>query len=197
MAFHDVRLPDDVEQGATGGPTFQTTLIPLSSGAEQRNIDWAEVRHSWDLAWGIQTADDFNVTRAFFFARRGQGNSFRFKDWSDFTVTDEVQGVGDGANATFQLIKTYEATGPAPYIRRITRPVAGTVFWFINGVAVGFTQNPLGVYVLAVVPAVGAVVTATCEFDIPVRFNVDVFALQLQLSDAGSIGSLPVIEVRE
>lgn len=197
MAFHDVRLPDDVEQGATGGPSFQTTILPLSSGGEQRNIDWGEVRHDWQLAYGIQTKQDFDITRAFFFARRGQANSFRFKDWSDYSLTDEIQGLGDGVNATFQLIKTYESSGPAPYIRRLTRPVASTVVWKVNGVVRSATANPLGVYVLSSVPANGTIVTATCEFDTPVRFNIDKFGLSLAQAEAGSIGSLPVIEVRE
>lgn len=197
MAFHDVRLPDDVEQGATGGPAFQTTIIAMSSGTEQRNIDWGEVRHMWELAYGVQTASDFSITRAFFFARRGQANSFRFKDWSDYEATDEAQGIGDGSNHTFQLIKTYETDGPDPYIRRITRAVAGTVVWKVNGTITGATDNGLGVWTFGTAPVLSAVVTASFEFDIPVRFNVDQFALQLQLEDAGSIGSLPVIEVRE
>ena len=197
MAFHDIRLPEDVEQGATGGPSFQTTIIPTSSGAEQRNIDWQEVRHDWDISYGIQTAVDFIVCRQFFFARRGQANSFRFKDWSDFSLVDEVVGTGDGTNATFQLIKTYEATGPDPYVRRVTRPVAGTVVWKVDGVVKSATDEGLGVWLLTVVPTAGQVVTASCDFDIPVRFNTDKFALTLETEDGGTIGSLPVIEVRE
>jgi uncharacterized protein (TIGR02217 family) len=197
LAFHDVRLPDDVEQGATGGPTFLTTIIPMSNGSEQRNINWSETQHAWELSYGIQTADDFSITRAFFFARRGQANSFRFKDWSDFQLTDEAQGIGDGTNRVFQLIKTYETDGPAPYVRRITRSVTGTVVWKADGVPITATDNGAGMFTLASAPANGQVVTADAEFDIPVRFNVDQFALQLTLADAGAIGSLPVIEVRE
>lgn len=197
MAFHDVRLPVDVEQGATGGPSFQTTIVPMSNGKEQRNIDWSEVRHDWELSYGIQTADDFTVCRNFFFARRGQANSFRFKDWSDFELFDEPVGIGDGANATFQIIKTYESDGPDPYIRRITRPVSGTVIWKVDGVVKSATDQGLGLWLLTAVPIASAVVTVSCEFDTPVRFNTDKFALQLETEDGGVIGSLPVIEDRE
>lgn len=197
MAFHDVRLPDAIEQGATGGPSFQTTVINMSSGSEQRNEDWSEVLHSWELAYGVQNKVDYAACRAFFFARRGKSNSFRFKDWSDFSLVDEPQGVGDGFNQTFQLICTYESGGPDPYIRRITRPITGTIVWKVNGVSVGFTPGALGVFVLTAPPAALTTVTASCEFDIPVRFDVDKFALQLSQVDAGAIGSLPVLEVRE
>jgi uncharacterized protein (TIGR02217 family) len=196
MAFHDIRLPDEVEQGATGGPSFQTTVLPLTNGGEQRNQDWQEVRHEWELSYGIQDKQDFELVRSFFFARRGQANSFRFKDWSDFELVDEVQGIGDGVNRDFQLIRVYESDGPSPYLRRITRPV-GTVVFKVDGTIVGKADNGLGQYTLSVAPADGAVVTASCEFDIPVRFNVDKFSLKLDQAEAGSIGSLPVLEVRE
>lgn len=198
MAFHDVRLPEEVEKGATGGPLFHTTVIDLANGAEQRNVDWSEARHEWELAYGVQDADDFSAVRAFFFARRGMAHTFRFKDWSDYQLVDETQGVGDGVNKDFQLIKTYEGSGPAPYFRRITRPITSTVVWKVNGVVRGATHNGLGVYTLSgAAPTDGALVTASGEFDMCTRFNVDKFNLQLQTDVAGSIGSLPVIEVRE
>lgn len=198
MAFHDVRLPDDVERGAAGGPNFKTTVIDLANGSEQRNADWQEARHEWELSYGVQDKDDFAAVRAFFFARRGMANTFLFKDWSDYVLTDETQGVGDGANMLFQLIKTYENDGPSPYYRRITRPVTGTVVWKVDGVVRSATHNGLGLYTLAgPVIANGAIVTASAQFDMHVRFATDKFQLQLEWSDAGAVGSLPVIEVRE
>lgn len=197
MAFHDIRLPDQIEQGATGGPAFQTTVLPLSNGSEQRNIDWSEARHEWELAYGVQDKEDFAAVRNFFFARRGMAHTFRFKDWSDYDLVDEAQGVGDGSNRDFQLIKVYESAGPAPYLRRITRPVAGTVVWKVDGVTVGATHNGLGIYTLATAPTLGAMVTASAEFDMCVRFNVDKFSLTLEQPEAGAIGSLPIVEVRE
>lgn len=196
MTFHDIRLPDEIEQGATGGPTFHTTILDLVNGAEVRNADWSEARHEWELAYGIQTKEDYEVVRAFFFARRGMTHTFRFKDWSDYSMTDEVQGIGNGLNRDFQLVVTYEGDGPAPYIRRITRPV-GSVVFKVDGIITGKVDNGLGAYTLSVAPADGAVVTATCEFDMHVRFNIDKFGLQLDQENAGTIGSLPVIEVRE
>jgi uncharacterized protein (TIGR02217 family) len=198
MAFHDVRLPEDVERGATGGPLFHTTIIDLANGSEQRNVDWSEARHEWELAYGVQNKEDYSVVRNFFFARRGMAHTFLFKDWSDYQLIDETQGVGDGLNSEFQLICTYENDGPSPYYRRITRPIEDTIVWKVDGVVRGATHNGLGVYTLSGAPPIdGAVVTASGEFDMCVRFNVDKFGLSLQVEDAGSIGSLPVIEVRE
>jgi len=198
MTFHDVRLPEEVEKGATGGPLFHTTVIDLANGSEQRNADWSEARHEWELSYGVQDKDDFAAVRSFFFARRGMAHTFRFKDWSDYDLVDETQGVGNDVNLQFQLIKTYESSGPSPYYRRITRPITSGIVWKVDGVVRGATHNGLGVYTLSGAPPVnGALVTASGEFDMCVRFGVDKFSLQLDTDIAGSIGSLPVLEVRE
>jgi len=197
MAFHDTRLPEQVEQGASGGPSFYTTVNAMVSGHEQRNINWEEARADWELSYGIQDYADFDEVRQFFYARRGQAHSFRFKDWGDYRLTLETIGTGDGVIQQFDIIKTYESDGPNPYVRRITRPVEDTIVAYLDGVATACTINPLGVLTFAVAPGIGVVVAVTCEFDVPVRFNVDKFSLQIATPQAAAIGSLPIIEVRE
>lgn len=197
MAFHDTRLPEQVEQGASGGPSFYTTVNAMMSGNEQRNINWEDARADWELSYGIQGYDDFDEVRAFFYARRGQAHSFRFKDWGDYQLLVEQIGVGDGTTQQFQITKTYEPDGPSPYVRNITRPISDTVVAFVDGVATSCTVNPLGIISFAVAPGVGTVVAVSCEFDVPVRFNTDKFQLQIETPQAAAIGSLPIIEVRE
>ncbi len=197
MAFHDVRLPEQVEQGASGGPSFYTTVNAMASGNEQRNINWEEARADWELSYGIQGYEDFDEVRQFFYARRGQAHYFRFKDWGDYQLSVEAIGVGDGANKQFQITKTYEPSGPNPYVRNITRPVADTLVAFVDGVETSCTLNALGVITFVAAPGVGAVVAVSCDFDVPVRFNTDKFSLQLSTPTAAAIGSLPILEVRE
>lgn len=204
MTFHDVRLPDEIERGALGGPSFKTTVLGMSSGHEQRNIDWSEHRHQWDIGYGISDKEDYSDVRAFYVARRGRGHGFRFKDWGDYQLgteaSPEVVGLGTGAATTFQIIKTYDPSGPEPYIRRVTRPVDGTVRVFLDGVEqmAGFTVNhATGVVTFSVAPGNGVEVGVVCEFDVPVRFDTDEFDLELTWEGAGSIGSLPICELRE
>lgn len=199
-AFHDVRLPEDVERGAKGGPRFQTSVIAFSNGGEQRNIDWAKARARFDIGYGIDGRSEFERIISFFRARRGRAYGFRFKDWSDYNATDEALGVGDGANAAFQLLKTYEPSGPLAYVRKITRPVAASIAIKVSGVTSTFwTLGALGVITFTGghIPALAAPVTATYEFDIPVRFDIDEFDLTLEMYLAGEIESIPVIELRE
>ena len=94
MTFHDTRLPVDVERGALGGPGFKTTVTPLGSGKEQRNIDWARTRAEFDIGYGLMDQDSvlleatIDALLAFFYTREGKAHTFRFKDWSDFKIGD-------------------------------------------------------------------------------------------------------------
>ena len=193
--FDDVRLPIDVERGAVGGPRFQTSVTVLATGREQRNADWPTQRGAWEVSYGVQTKADFATVIAFFYARQGRARGFRFRDWSDYQATSEQIGVGTGAQTDFQLVKAYASV--VTYSRAITRPVTGTIAVTVNGVSASFTLQPLGVIRLNVAAPAAHIVRATYEFDVPVRFDTDALNVQMATSDAGSIDTLPIVEVRE
>lgn len=94
MTFHDTRLPVDLERGALGGPGFKTTVTPLGSGKEQRNIDWARTRAEFDIGYGLMDQNSVLLEAtidnllAFFYTREGRAHTFRFKDWSDYKIGD-------------------------------------------------------------------------------------------------------------
>lgn len=215
-SFDNIRLPENIEQGAHGGAQFQTSLIPMTGGAEQRNVDWAYSRATWNIGYGIQSAFDFNVVHAFFYARRAKGHGWRFKDWSDYQLNQEVIAIADGQTTSFQIIKTYEALGPAPYTRKITRPVDGTSFAFDLNTNIylvpstvvvyinGSVQSPStysvalgGIITFNFTPATNALIAVSCDYDIPVRFDSDNFDLSLELYNAGVVQPLQIIELRE
>jgi uncharacterized protein (TIGR02217 family) len=70
------------------------------------------------------------------------------------------------------------------------------VVWRVDGVPVSFVDNGLGLYTISPAPPSLKLVTASADFDIEARFDVDKFSLELSHSEAGAIGSLPVVEVR-
>lgn len=199
----NIRLPEEIESGAKGGPLFQTSVIALASGAEQRNEDWADSRQKWDVGYGVQDAAGYNAVRDFFYARRAKGRGFMFKDWSDYSVTGQVLGTSDGVTRTYLLVRTYENSGPDPYVRRITRPVTGTLKVYCNGVlkteGLHYVTGAGGWFrfLPGYIPPALEVITADFEWDTPVRFDVDEFPLQLAWVEAGEISSLPIIEERD
>jgi len=122
MAFHDTRLPVDIERGALGGPGFKTTVTPLGSGKEQRNIDWARIRSEFDVGYGLMDQDSvileatIDALLAFFYTREGKAHTFRFKDWSDFKIGDYLnpttsnQSVATGGTAVTLTASTISFT---------------------------------------------------------------------------------------
>jgi uncharacterized protein (TIGR02217 family) len=123
----------------------------------------------------------------------GPARGFRLRDPFDYDAKDQVIGTGDGQTARFQLIKSYGDT-----VRRITRPVAGTVALKLNGVATSaFTLGAGGVVTLDVAPAAGVKVTASFLFDVPVRFAEDQLRVSRATFLAGAAASVPLVEIRE
>ena len=207
MAFHEVRLPDNISRGARGGPERRTQIVEMASGDEERNGSWANSRRRYDASYGIRKADDLAAVTAFFEARRGRLYGFRWKDWADYksglpsatpAATDQPIGTGTGAATTFQLVKLY-TSGAQSWTRTITKPVAGTVALALNGVPqiTGWTVNTTsGVVTFTSAPAPGVPITAGFEFEVPVRFDTDTLDVTLDFERLGSITSIPLIEVR-
>src|SRR4249920_3033515 len=108
MAIDNIRLPPEVEQGATGGPRFKTSVQTAMSGIEQRIAEWDVARCEYDISYAVRgKADLIGEVIKMWRDRRGPAYPFRFKDWSDFQAVDVELGVGDGALEFFQLVKSY------------------------------------------------------------------------------------------
>ena len=194
MAFDNVRLPDDIERESISAPRFQTSVVTLGKGAEQRNVDWAQQRLSFDISYGIQYETDVKVIVDFFYARLGRARGFRFKDWSDYKAVDERLGTGDGVKTQFQLVRNY--TSSVTYVRKILCPVAGTVSVKVDGVAALYSIDlATGIITLNTPAADGKAVTASFEFDVPVRFDSDKLELNIAIFNASAIESITLVEL--
>jgi uncharacterized protein (TIGR02217 family) len=207
MAFHDVRFPLDIALGAHGGPERLTDIVTLANGAEERNSRWANSRRRYNAGYGVKSHGDMQAVLAFFEERRGRFHSFRWRDALDFssngtpapTPADQALGSGDGTTKSFQLSKQYGASFD-PYLRPITKPVAGSVRVAIAGseVATGWSVDTLtGLVTFAEAPASGVALTAGFLFDVPVRFDTDTLDVELTSFNAADATAIPLIEVFE
>jgi uncharacterized protein (TIGR02217 family) len=116
---------------------------------------------------------------AFFRARRGKAYGFRFKDWTDYKADGQLLGTGDDATTQFQLVKHYPS-GSVIEVRTITKPVAGTVKVYLDGIEQlsGWSvDTTTGLVTFGTPPALGVEVTGDFEFDVPVRFDTDHMAV--------------------
>ncbi|HWJ88099.1 MAG TPA: DUF2460 domain-containing protein [Pelagibacterium sp.] len=207
MAFHQVRFPLDIALGAQGGPGRATDVVTLASGREERNSRWAHARRRYNAGYGIKSRADMLAVLEFFEERRGRFHSFLWHDALDWTSSpdggapnpsDQTIGQGDGETARFQLIKRYGADFD-PYLRPITRPVAGSVVLAVGGAVLGvgaFSVDLLtGIVTLVEAPAEGEAVMAGFAFDVPVRFDTDRLDVELTSFDAALVPAIPIIEV--
>src|SRR4249919_2922197 len=109
MAIDDIRLPVEVERGATGGPRFKTSIQTALSGIEQRIAEWDVARCEYDISYAVRgKAELLGEVIKMWRDRQGPAYPFRFKDWSDFEAIDVEIGTGDGSLAAFQLVKSYD-----------------------------------------------------------------------------------------
>lgn len=211
QGFHDVRFPLDIALGARGGPERRTEIVTTATGREERNARWAHSRRKFDAGYGIKTFARLAQIVAFFEERRGRLYGFRFRDRLDWTSapgnvapapSDQKIGVGDGAGAAFQLVKTYGDT-IAPYIRDIAKPVDTSVRVAVAGAeklaGTDFDLdaiNGIVTFRAGKIPPAGAEVSAGFAFDVPVRFDTDYLEVDMSAFEAGAIPSIPLVEIR-
>lgn len=141
--FLEVRLPDDVEKGASAGLRVAVAKFRAASGFVKRNAIWDGPLRRYDIAFGLQPRDapdpatdpndGFERILDFYHVMLGDATGFRFHDWADDEVGDfsavtmAADNTGfiataDGVATTFRLIKrrTVAATNNDRLIHKIT-----------------------------------------------------------------------------
>lgn len=207
QAFDDVLYPLAPGLDATIAPEFSTSVSVTASGHERRNSLWADARLRFDVGPGVRSEGELGALIAFFRARRGAARGFRLRDPSDHssngmtgapTMADQLLGIGDGARASFPLVKRY-GDAETEQVRRITRPRFDTVLVSVGGLlrASGWSLDELGVVTFDLAPAAGAQVRAGFLFDVPVRFAEDRLQVSGAAFAAGEVPAVPLVELRE
>lgn len=197
-------FPDNISYGSSGGPGFTTHVFTGTSSFEQRVIGWSLARGRWNVGYGIRDKADMDAVRRIFYEARGKAHGFRFKDWHDYTVTNSLIGVGNGVTSEYQITKTYGTTNP--YVRRITKPVAGTLTVTVNGVPVPVgpantnnatvnTETGIVTFGASVIPADTHEVRVSCQFHVPVRFDTDQMSPSHEGFETETWGDIPIVEI--
>jgi uncharacterized protein (TIGR02217 family) len=84
-------------------------------------------------------------------------------------------------------------------VRTITKPVAGTVKVYLDGIEQlsGWSvDTTTGLVTFGMAPAVGVEVTADLEFEVPVRFDTDHMAVTIETYRLHSWQQIPIVELR-
>jgi len=200
------RLDLGYDLGAISSIHVRGNRMPSLSADTVQNTSEFNFRRSWSIGTRNISYEKISKLAAFYSARKGTLQRFRYKDWSDFyALQDGVDqqgylGVGNGAINQFQLIKRYldvEVTE-----RTITKPIANTVAVYFNGSvqSSGWSVDATtGLVTFAVAPANGVVITADFEFDVRAKFTSENFTTKFLAykNKAESIHNLPALTLRE
>lgn len=197
--FINTRLSENVELGATRIEDDDIEITRTDGQWEVRNARHSQGLLEFNISFPTgEFADDVIASvKSMFKVARKSLHAFRFRDWTDYQLTDEEIGTGDGATVVFQIVKSW-TVGSDTHSRKITRPVTPMVVKKdgvveMSGYAIDYAT---GILTYSVAPAIGAVITVTGEFDIPVRFDT-------AMGSTGVTGwlehldTLTLVEVRE
>jgi uncharacterized protein (TIGR02217 family) len=169
--FLEQRLDLGITYGATYGPRFSTAINAQADGVEMLRALWEQPLILVNLPEIIHDETELEYLLNFHTDTKGSLYGFRIRDWSDWFATGQVVGTGTGATQHWQLIKTY-TVGAYSVKRAITKPVAGSVVVYANGVAqeTGWTIDPTNGHLTT---NLSGALTVDFDFDVPVRFEQD------------------------
>lgn len=162
MTYINTRLDECVAYGFSGGPEWNTLIVPLANGREQRNGQWLYPKHRYSAQFMNINPEDRNTILAAFHAARGQLHVFRFKDWNDYTGTAQpfIQ-----INGIWRMAKRY-TFGSEVSNRLIQAPVSGAIS--LSGGSLANLDFQTGIY-----NGNASGITWTGQFDVWVRFASD------------------------
>jgi uncharacterized protein (TIGR02217 family) len=200
--FLNIKLPDNISFGATGGPAYQTDVVILASGYEQRNSRWTDSRRKYDIGY-VKSQVEADQLAAFFHAVKGRANSFRFKDHADYIcINGDLQAVDDDG-FEWQMFKVYESYGNYTY-RKITKPVFDTakIYEGSSEITTGFVIDySTGIVTFDSARTSSDQLSWDGEFDVPCRFDTDELQATILESSVNDrlyqLNNVSVIEVRE
>lgn len=183
--------------GFTEISTWNTTVVTLSGGNEVRNVRWQAPLRRYEFGYTPRPLADVQAILAFFHDARGMGRSWLLKSWTDYKLEAGQIGTGNGTTTAFQIVKSYGTLQPIS--RKITYVKSGTLSVTVNGAPASIVSEVSGLVTLSAAPAAAAVVRATCQFYVPVRFATDEIKVRGDLpnADLATIEGLTAIEVRE
>jgi uncharacterized protein (TIGR02217 family) len=199
--FFEAEFPRAIEFEQDGGPAFNTEVIAVQSGQEQRNRNWINTGGDYTASVvglqnpGTSSAAFIDAVRAFFLMIGGMGDAFRYFDPIDNTAVGEAMlAIAGTSNLQWQLQKTY-TLGGRTYIRTITKPITASVIDYqgnamVNTVTIHASGGTLtsidhttGIALFSVAPSS---VTADFQYHIPVRLTTDKFTPKVSKSGKGN-----------
>lgn len=191
------RFPTTISYGASGGPGYNTDVITLDSGHEQRNQNWSQSRRSYDVGQAIKNDAMRIALLAFFRVAKGKTHSFPFKDFTDYQVLTGEGVLSSLGGGQYQLYKRYTSAGGTED-QIITLPLNAVIKQGATTLtaSVHYTLSATTGILTVIGSPTPAPDSWTGEFDVPCRFDTDSIRMVKEDIDFFRTQSIPIVEVR-
>ena len=199
-----VTLTDKWALNAKMGPVFQTQIIPLSGGYEDRNQDWTEALWRYEIELVNRPLSEIQTFINVFAGRRGAARSFLLVDPIYNSLTDENIGTGDGTTAAFQAKQTFAdaVNSYARYWYSLTSLVV-KVAGVTKTLTTHYTEsNGLITFTGGNIPTAAQAITISANTFVRVRFADDYNPIMLPIgpdvtTPFASANAIVLMEVRQ
>jgi len=181
MSFSEERLDLGYDYGTVATITTKTSIIESKNGTEQRTPQWYQPLLQFNIGERSETNDQLDQFIAFYTARKGAFQGFRFKDWSDYQFSTIITL---NANRQAQLFKAYFVAG-FTVKRPLVKIVPGSILVSVGNspVTTGWTVN-FNTGIITFDQVQTEPIQVSGEFDVPVRFATDKINLRFEAFEA-------------
>ncbi len=177
MGYINAVLDEQVDYGFEGGPEYSNEVVDMENGFEHIDSAWQYPRHRYSASFGNVPDADRDYIIAVFHACKGRRHYFKFKDWNDYTATDEPLQVIPGTTEPVQLYKTY-SFGQAYTVRPVQALLSATIKTPGGNVVEGVLDTETGMFTPDEAWASGTH-TWSGEYYVWVRFDADYNAMTI------------------
>lgn len=159
-------------------PASHTSIKEAVSGKESRGSYMLYPRWKWKLTYDILRQAvayaELQSLMGFFLSRRGAFDDFLYTDPTDYTVTAQAFGTGDGVTTQFQLLRTVGGYSEP------MQSINGTPTIYVAGTPTSaFTIDVnTGIVTFTAAPTLGQALTWTGSYYFRVRFVEDMMEFE-------------------
>ena len=193
--FYDIVFPESISIKSSYIIEYNTIINKSKNGSELRISNYDYPLLSYNVVNDIKTKKELEEIINFFKLVKGRAYGFKFKDWLDYKAINQNIAIANGEQTEFQLIKTYNINNKIQ-IRKITKPANVSIFINQQNITQNININyNNGIITFNIPPEKDAIITATFDFYVPVRFDNDKIEIIMKNEKVGEIKDLKIVEL--
>lgn len=193
--FYDIVFPESISIKSSYIIEYNTIINKSKNGSELRISNYDYPLLSYNVINDLKTKRELEEIINFFKLVKGRAYGFKFKDWLDYKAINQNIAIANGEQTEFQLIKTYNINNKIQ-IRKITKPANVSIFINQQNITQNININyNNGIITFNTPPQKDAIITATFDFYVPVRFDNDKIEIIMKNEKVGEIKDLKIVEL--